>query len=84
MTFGWLAIVPLACLAQTPTMDYYTIRGDTARGLLTQLKRLGPVDDAGKRSDATIAAADDVRRVLDVNRKGRDCPATEATMNAAP
>lgn len=146
-----LSLVPLASPAQTPTMEYYTIQGNSARELRDQMNRLGPLDDAGKRGhgnthwnirwhydhdrapqgcaitnirvtldlrvtlprwtpgpsapqglvetwtryigalrlhelghvDLAIAAADEVRRVLEANRRGPDCPTTEATMNAA-
>jgi len=148
---AWLALTPLASLAQTPTIEYYTIQGNTARELRAQMKRLGPLDDAGKRNDGntnwdiqwrfdydripkgcvitnirvtlalrvtlprwtpgksapqalietwtryigalrlhemghvdlSIAAADDVRRVLEANRRVPDCPTAEATLNAA-
>lgn len=151
MALAGLSLAPLAAAAQTPTMEYYTIEGNSARELRAQMNRLGPPDDAGKRHhgnthwdirwrgdyhrtpkgcaitnirvtlalrvtlprwtpgpsapralvetwtryigalrlhelghvDISIAAADEMRRVLESNRRGPDCPAAEATMNAA-
>ncbi|MBC8025289.1 MAG: DUF922 domain-containing protein [Steroidobacteraceae bacterium] len=151
MTLASLALTPFAAPAQTPTTEYYTIQGNSARELRAQMKRLGPLDDAGKRNDGntnwdiqwrydydrtpkgctitnirvtlalrvtlprwtpgpsapqalvetwtrfigalrlhemghvdlSIAAADEVRRVLEANRRGPDCPTAEATLNAA-
>lgn len=48
---AFCACLSLTTSAAGPSVDYYTIRGSTARELRADMNRLGPSNDAGVRND---------------------------------